>query len=247
MRGYEELVRDPAVLERIGRLRPDDVVLWITRADALARRGDWPAAAAAFRRLLALGPENHTYWYVASTVFPRAGDIEGYRWVCREMLTRFGATDNPNICLWTAESCIVLPDASADYTGPAELAAKALAANASGFWSVVAVAAVDYRAGRFEAAADRLRSLREMASLTDRPPILTGRLILAMTCRRLGRNAEARRELSSASEEITRTLGAVREIPPFGYWHDWLRVQLLRREAEALILDPDFPADPFAR
>ncbi len=180
-------------------------------------------------------------------MFPRAGDVEGYRWVCREMLARFGNTDDPNACLWTAESCIVLPDATPDYARPAELAAKALAANASGYWSVGAVAAADYRAGRFEAAAQRLRSLRAMDSSTDRPPILTGRLILAMACQRLGRTAEARRELFSASEEITRDLGAGREIPPFGYWHDWLRIQLLRREAEALILDPDFPADPFAR
>ena len=39
---------------------------------------------------------------------------------------------------------------------------------------------------------------------------------------------------------------AGREVTPSGYWHDWLRYNMLRREAEALILDPDFPADPFA-
>jgi serine/threonine protein kinase/predicted Zn-dependent protease len=245
--GYEELAGDPAVFERIARLRPDDAVLWITRAEGLARRGDWPDAAAAFRRLLAIKPENHTYWYVASTVFPRAGDVEGYRWVCREMLARFGHTDDPNACLWTALSCVVLPDGLADYARPAQLAAKALATNASGYWSVLAVAAVDYRAGRFEAAAERLRSLREMGSSIDRPPIITGRLFLAMAYRRLGRTAEARQELFAASEEIARVLGADREIPPDGYWHDFLRFQLLRHEAEALILDPDFPADPFAR
>jgi hypothetical protein len=179
-------------------------------------------------------------------VFPRAGDVEGYRWVCREMLSRFGDTDDPNTCLWTALSCVVLPDALADYAGPAGLAAKALAANASGYWAEVVVAAVDYRAGRFKAVAQRLRSLREMGSSIDRLPVITGRLILAMAYRRLGRTAEARRELSSASEEITRIVGADREVPPDGYWHDVLRIQLLRHEAETLILDPDFPADPFA-
>jgi hypothetical protein len=36
-------------------------------------------------------------------------------------------------------------------------------------------------------------------------------------------------------------------LPP-GDWHDYLRLLVLRREAEALILyDPIFPADPFAR
>ncbi len=238
--------RDPAIFERIARLRPNDAVLWIARAEALAHRGDWQDAASAFRRLLALEPENHTYWYVASTVLPPVGDVEGYRWVCREMLTRFADTDEPNTCMWTAWSCVVLPDASADYARPAELAAKALAAHASGFWSEVVVAAVNYRAGRFEAVTERLRSLRGAESRNDES-IITGRLILAMAYRRLGRTVEAGRELCSARREITRVVGTDREIPPPGFWHDWLRLQLLRHEAEELILDPDFPADPFSR
>ena len=41
----------------------------------------------------------------------------------------------------------------------------------------------------------------------------------------------------------TKTDGAVSLLTP-----DWLPLQLLRREAEALILyDPVFPADPFAK
>ena len=45
-------VRDPASSLRIARLRPDEAIVWIMQANALAQRGNWSAVAAAFRRLL---------------------------------------------------------------------------------------------------------------------------------------------------------------------------------------------------
>ena len=115
-----------------------------------------------------------------------------------------------------------------------------------GTGSVAAVAAADYRAGRFEAAALRLRSLRAMGSSTDRPPILTGRLILAMAHWRL-------RPPPSAAGALFRERGDCEgprrrpQIPAYGYWHDRLRSSSCAAGGRRrLILDPDFPADPFA-
>jgi hypothetical protein len=76
---------------------------------------------------------------------------------------------------------------------------------------------------------------------------LQNSLVLAMANERLGHAAQARALLAEVQRlweriEAAKTDGAV-SMPTV----DWLPVQVLRREAEAVILyDPVFPADPFA-
>jgi hypothetical protein len=64
-----------------------------------------------------------------------------------------------------------------------------------------------------------------------------------MAEQRTGHADQARRLLADASASL-RSQGAQ---TAGNFWHDWLACELLRREAEATILeDPTFPADPFA-
>jgi tetratricopeptide (TPR) repeat protein len=249
----ETHVANDAVFDKLARLRPRDPFIYVCRADALARRGDWAGVAAAMKTLLALDPDNYTYWYVASVAFPRAGDLASYRWVCREMLTRFKRSDDLDVSMWSAMACVTLPDAVDDYREPTERAERALGgfrARGAGdifMWPEIAAAAVDYRAGRFEAAVARL-SARKPESYVDSVTFGTSRAVLAMAYHRLGRTTEARRELVAAFRvDWESAAEAEREVPLSGFWHDQLRYNLLRHEAEALILDPDFPPDPFAR
>ena len=252
----ETHVANDAVFNELARLRPRDPFVYVCRADALAHRGDWAGAAAAMKTLLALDPDNYTYWYVASAGFPHAGDVESYRRVCREMLDRFERSGDPDVAMWSALACLTLPDAVDDYSAPAERAARALRAvraRGSGLADLypiyfdIAAAGVDYRAGRFEAAVKRL-SARNYELPVNRGVFgATSHMILATAYHRLGRAAEARRELNMTSEVLrVHPESAKWEVPPLGVWDDWLRYNILRREAEALILDPDFPADPFA-
>src|SRR5262249_34991400 len=114
-------------------------------------------------------------------------------------------------------------------------------------WFEIAAAAVDYRAGRFEAAVARL-SARKPESYVYSVDFGTSRAVLAMAYHRLGGTTEARRERVAAFRVDRESAAeAEREVPLSGSWHDQLRYPLLRHEAEALILDPDFPTDPFAR
>jgi hypothetical protein len=202
------------------------------------------------KTLLALDPDNYTYWFVASVAFPRAGDLASYRWVCREMLTRFKRSDDLDVSMWSALACATLPDAVDDYREPTERAVRALdgvrARGGGDQYPIcydLAAAAVDYRAGRFEAAVERLSS--RMPEPYRGVYFATSHVVLAMAYHRMGRAAEARRELVAASRADTDL--AEGEVPLSGYGHDVLRYHLLRHEAEALILDPDFPTDPFAR
>jgi hypothetical protein len=68
-----------------------------------------------------------------------------------------------------------------------------------------------------------------------------------MALARLGRRDEARAARARASD-LYRTKVANPGGPAGrGGWHDRVICEVLRREAEELFLDRDFPADPFAR
>ena len=76
-------------------------------------------------------------------------------------------------------------------------------------------------------------------------------LLLAMSHERLGHHAEARQWLDKAIRSIDDHLKdlpeGVRPAIMFSNDFDWRDYQILRAEAEALILyDPIFPANPFA-
>ena len=68
------------------------------------------------------------------------------------------------------------------------------------------------------------------------------RLVLAMAHSRLGHAEEARTWLEKANQWITAQSGkqpgsTADQIPTGWEWSSWLALQLLRREAEALILE----------
>jgi hypothetical protein len=64
----------------------------------------------------------------------------------------------------------------------------------------------------------------------------TAYVILALVEHRRGRAAEARQALTRAQAIRVRSLPQFTGWPRFGVdWHDWLRFEPLRREAEGLI------------
>ena len=104
-----------------------------------------------------------------------------------------------------------------------------------------------YRAGRFEEA---IRRLDEGIGGQDGQGLPQNWAFLAMAhaVSGIGRGPSVARPVS----HLRSPWKADRAIPSFScfagrgsYWND-LEIRLLRREAESLILDPAFPADPFA-
>jgi hypothetical protein len=105
--------------------------------------------------------------------------------------------------------------------------------------------AAHYRAGHYDEA---IRCLGESnAGIWGEDRKAQNRLVLAMAYQRLGESTKARALISEVAEmwniiEAEKVDGAV-SMPTT----DWLPLQIYRREAEALIRDAGFPADPFAR
>ena len=131
---------------------------------------------------------------------------------------------------------VLIGDEMSDHDAAISLAEEALAgipeqgrADALG-----TLGAALYRAGRFEEA---IRRLDEGIGGQDGQGLPQNWAFLAMAHHRLGHQAEARRWLDRFRNDQAPEGGS--------YWND-LEIRLLRREAESLILDPAFPADPFA-
>jgi serine/threonine protein kinase/Flp pilus assembly protein TadD len=193
-------------------------------------------------------PDEHGAWNYGAILRARAGDLSGYRQHRVRMLDGFGGTRDPAIAERTAKACLLLPLA-----GPEQDAACRLADRAARIsrhhrvlpWAEATRGLAEYRRGRFAsavAAADSCLSRGQR----NWNCALPAHLVRAMALLRLGRPGEARAALDRASE-LYRTVVATPGGPTRGGdWHDQLIAEILFREAEGLILDPTFPADPFA-
>ena len=93
----------------------------------------------------------------------------------------------------------------------------------------------DFRSGHFEKAAQHLQ---QMSSTGQNPALETQTLLLlAMTQHRLGQAAAARDALTAALQIVEKKLPKVEDGLLDESWVEWVRVQLLLREARLLIED----------
>jgi len=245
----EALAPYDEVFARVVQARPEDRNLLIARFHYFGSHHRWREADEMVARIIELDPVDGQARDYHRALLLFTGDLEGYRWACREEEARLVAEGkDARAAQFLGQYRSNRPrDAGPPLPAPAP-PADLLAARLHG-------GIRDYRQGQFTAA---VRQLAAVPGLTKHPLKLTlAQLFLAMAHQRLGQVTEARRELEAA-----RT------------WHDWLGrihrwevrdstegqelmdyrwterliVTILRREAEALIVyDPIFPADPFAR
>src|SRR5262249_16942482 len=126
--------------------------------------------------------------------------------------------------------------------------AKQAVGGGSKRWDPQILGTALYRAGRFEEAIKQLDDLVTRASGKQETGTAGAqiRLVLAMAHLRMGNATKAHARLDEVVQwwsniEAGKTDGAVSLAVP-----EWLWLQVLRREAETLIVfGPAFPADPF--
>jgi tetratricopeptide (TPR) repeat protein len=185
--------------------------------------------------VIELAPSVHLGWYLNAPLRLELGDIEGYRRACREMLTRFARAKNPIIADRTAKTCLLMPGAVTDLKPVMKLADRAVTGTEKEGcyrWFLLARGMADYRDGRFASAITWLD--KSLSADSDWRPLsldATAHLFLAMAHQQLGRPAEARQALDKATKMMAQKLPD----DPGMDWDDWLRFQIVRREAEALV------------
>jgi tetratricopeptide (TPR) repeat protein len=234
--GVDELARLDDVFPRVVKLRPKDRSLWAARAGRYASRARWREASAALARAIELDPADHLGWFLDAPLRLELGDAEGYRRVCREMVKRFGETDKPEVAERTAKTCLLAPNEVKDIKLVTKLADRAVTGTEHhGYyrWFLLARGMAHYRAGEYGAAVDRLHDALtpgEEANYLD----ALAHLFLAMAHHRLGKAGEARESLERARTIMEEAPAPEKEGLGAG-WADWLRYQIVRREAEALL------------
>ena len=197
----------------------------------------------------------------------QVGDPNGYRRICRRILKRF-ANQHEIMLANVVETCLLVPDGIPKQEIPTawtKWSSEALADDASpdgglnqsgpngpfADLMLFCKGLIHYRAGNFAQAADWFRKSREKADLArgPRPDILAGRrcrvltaLFLVMTEHRRGHTEEAQRQLQEAVVMIDQQFPQGPNEIGDG-WSNWLRCDIVRREAEALLEGDEKPVE----
>jgi WD40 repeat protein/tetratricopeptide (TPR) repeat protein len=258
------LARSDQAYAELLRLRPNDGHLWTGRGRYHALRSRWDQSVADFARGIASAPSESEEWFEHACLRLIVGDTEGYRNFVQEM-RRAGRTEDPFVAYVLARTCILSPDPVVEPERVVRWAEQAVASDNKPWypervvrwveqvasdkpkpWYLHALGAAHYRAGHLDEAAKRLEESN--AGTWTEEGKAQNRLVLAMVYQRLGETAKARAELNGVMEWWKRLEAAKTEDAVAIPTSDWLPLQILRREAEAVVLyDPAFPTDPFAR
>jgi tetratricopeptide (TPR) repeat protein len=236
----EEIARQPEVFERLIELRPRDARLWFARGHNFVREREWVKASSDLSRTMDFGKWDRPaigMLIELAAVSLLAGDESAYTAFCQKVVREYGTSDDPFAASAAARVCTLSPKGATDWSILIRCADTAIQSAPGVPWYVYSAGAAHYRAGHNEEAVQFLKRSLESH------PRWKGRgqnyVMLALACEKLGRLDEARGWLVQTErwlDEMRRTLGNEDfDVSASAYVTDWLSVEVLFREAEALI------------
>ena len=224
-----------AAHNRAIELRPDHFQVWLSRGELYAQMGLWDRAFADYVQSFSHHPPDTVRsWYKYALLHVLLGDESGYRRVCRQMVERFGGSDDVFTRSHLVRACALIPNAD---PGDDWLAQSSGQRQQSGFWAAFYSQGLDhFRAGRDTEA---IGDLRESLTKTNVEARAMNFPVLAVALHRSGDIEAARRELGVASGVYDRSLQAAvnskDQFVPWGQWHDWAEFLVHYRTACRLI------------
>jgi tetratricopeptide (TPR) repeat protein len=221
------------------RLRPDVHASHYGLGSVYAFAGHWDKAAAPFGRAAELKPDDLASSYRWATLCVYNNDPEDYRRACGAMLDRFGETSDVQLADFTAKACSLAPDLAGDATKVLKLADLAMAGteeNPARKRFEITKGLVDYRAGRFGAAADIIVHSAPSNEGSHQDALAFSILCLARY--RLENGDDARKALADAQRILSTKMPRIEKGETFNDdWCDWLHAQIICREAEKLLAE----------
>jgi WD40 repeat protein/tetratricopeptide (TPR) repeat protein len=197
------------------------------RGTAYAELGRWAEASADYTRATEQESSHPVVWFRAALLCAHRRDSAGYRRLCEGMMRRFRREPGdipPRLIAWT---CSLAPGALADPSAAVRAGGRAVARAPHLRTSHTALGAALYRAGRWK---DAIRSRAEASKLAGGEGTAEEWVFLALSHAQLGQKDEARRWLKRVADAARAPRS---DSPPA--WADRLVIELLRREAEALL------------
>jgi tetratricopeptide (TPR) repeat protein len=202
-------------------LEPKRPEYWQYRGDAFVEIHQWDKAATDFSRAIQL---DLPLWREAALAHLQAGQVEEYRRLCARLLES-GQADAQAAWVFA-----LAPRAVRDLAPILRLVEKEPERTLGTHVSTLVQGAVLYRAGRLKAA---VQKLQEAIKAEGKEGQVLSRLFLAMAHQRLGNKAKAREFMDQAVRSIDAETARVGKHPVS--WLERAELQVLRREAEALL------------
>jgi tetratricopeptide (TPR) repeat protein len=231
LRQYDKAIAD---WNKAKELDPKNAPAGYRLGNALLSLGQWGKAADAFAKMtVEWEPKDRFLWYTITAVWLYKGDLLRYRRACREMLARFGKTDDPAVAEQTAKTCLLVPDAVRDLDLVMKLADLAIQKNGSSRWIQFTKALAEYRAGHYPKALEWLQRVSAKADGDCLDAIALA--LLAMTRKQLGQVKQAHAALKQAQALLADKQPQLDKGRGLYDWHNWLRSLILSREAESLL------------
>jgi WD40 repeat protein/tetratricopeptide (TPR) repeat protein len=208
-------------------------VFWIPDTTAYERSlpavefGRWKQAASDSLRAVRNAPDDFRRWKLL--LFSELGlrQYDAYRSCCSCLLDRFDLPDGL-FARDVAYLCALTPDALEDPARAVKLAERAVAKSPGFDDALRALGATLYRAGSYEKAINTLEEAMRLRSKFPGGKTVQEWFFLAMAHHRLRHTEEARRWLDKANTFLDKEKPA--------NWQERIEWQVLREEAEAVIL-----------
>ena len=160
------------------------------------------------------------------------GDEQNYRRICAQLVNKLGTTTDEDARFRFAWACGHGPLALDDLKVPLEVASKLVEENLDCAAYQCTLGALLYRAGRYDEAAERLRKATGAFAVnpSDQFSTLYPKVLMAMVQWKLGDDTESRELLAEVQANYDDAINSASS------WNRRATLELLRREAEGLIL-----------
>jgi WD40 repeat protein len=219
------------------------------RGSAYAFLGQWDKAEADLEKSFQ-SKTGVAFTHLYSMLWLGQKDPVGFRKACVRVLDWAGPKPAPEVALWAAWTCVLIPD-GCDTARLMALADRAVSGAPKNRDSLIVRGAALYRAGRWRDAIASLTEAHQAPQGEKAPGSIVGRaaprsfdntayelLFLAMAHHRLGESDEARRWLDKAVQWMKQAplpkTEQGRDNPLYG-WNRRLAHETLLREAESLL------------
>ncbi len=177
-------------------------------------------------------PADLPAWSRAALVSLAAGDATSYRRICGRVVETFLRNGDANLVNSAVWICAVGPEAVKDFEPLVREQTRVLGPQPNPDL-LNTLGALLYRVRRFK---DAVKRLEEAIARRDKVGTVHDWLFLAMAHQRLGHGDEARKWLEKSGRAVEQAEGAL--------WDQRLELDLLKREAEALLKPPPAEVPP---
>jgi serine/threonine protein kinase/tetratricopeptide (TPR) repeat protein len=202
-------------------------------ANALAAKGMWKEAVAAYHQAIDAHPDLLSLQHRLSLALLKAGDVEAYRQRCKELIDELHGSENAGACD-VIRACSLAPGVLTETDWALSLVQGTVNRDPKAAWRLYILGLAHYRADQFDKA---IRRLDESIKLD---PLWGGTSlnwpVLAMAHQKLGHTQEAQTWLKKARAEkaLTASRPAAEASAGTAPWWDRAEFEILRQEAEAM-------------